>query len=349
MTQLDPQLDPKVLDDVLALIDELSGDWEFDGEITPETRFLADLGLESLDLVVLGTMIQQRYGQLPFAEFYAEIGQRPIEERDVSVVGARRVHLHEPCPARLGARLTWAKTLLIGLDGATFTVLDPLMERGVMPFLRNLVDGRRPGAAAHGRAAADAAGLDVADDRQAAGRARRLRLLPEGDARQRVLPLRQLAGHRQRHDLVAGERARQARHRAQLPADVPAARRRRLRRAGRAGCRGASCGSAAIRRGSSTASRRCRASSRRELSLDMKLEEKAIEGCADEEYADWIELHTRREQRWFEVLRYLRRGGGAGRPRRRHVRRRRQAPAPLLAVPRPGAAARAARRRGRPR
>ena len=33
-----------------------------------------------------------------------------------------------------------ARTLLLGLDGATFTVLDPLMERGVMPFLRSLVD-----------------------------------------------------------------------------------------------------------------------------------------------------------------------------------------------------------------
>ena len=29
-------------------------------------------------------------------------------------------------------------TLLIGLDGATFTVLDPYMERGVMPFLAEL-------------------------------------------------------------------------------------------------------------------------------------------------------------------------------------------------------------------
>ena len=79
------QLDQQVLDDVLKLIDELSGDWEFEGEITPETRFLGDLGLESLDLVVLGTMIQHRYGQLPFAEYYAEVGQRPVAERDVSV------------------------------------------------------------------------------------------------------------------------------------------------------------------------------------------------------------------------------------------------------------------------
>lgn len=30
-------------------------------------------------------------------------------------------------------------TLLIGLDGATFTVLEPLMENGVMPFLKNFI------------------------------------------------------------------------------------------------------------------------------------------------------------------------------------------------------------------
>jgi len=43
----------------------------------------------------------------------------------------------------------------------------------------------------------------------------------------------------------------------------------------------------------------------RELALDMKLEAKAIEGCAAEEYADWIQLHLRREQRWFEIVRDL--------------------------------------------
>src|SRR4051812_37042935 len=76
---------PQVLTDVLDLMTQLAGDWEYTGTLTPDTRLLADLGLESLDLVVLGTSLQERYGRLPFAEFLAEIGQRPVEERDVSV------------------------------------------------------------------------------------------------------------------------------------------------------------------------------------------------------------------------------------------------------------------------
>lgn len=43
----------------------------------------------------------------------------------------------------------------------------------------------------------------------------------------------------------------------------------------------------------------------RELSLDMELEAKAVDGCPDEEYADWVALHIRREQRWFEILSHL--------------------------------------------
>jgi acyl carrier protein len=77
--------DPTVLTGILDLLDELAGDWEYDGEIGPETRFIADLGLESLEIVVLGTMIQERYGRLPFAEYLDELGQLPVEERDVSV------------------------------------------------------------------------------------------------------------------------------------------------------------------------------------------------------------------------------------------------------------------------
>ncbi|MFO0891873.1 MAG: hypothetical protein U0790_22390 [Isosphaeraceae bacterium] len=75
----------QIYDGILGLMSQLAEDWEYSGELTPETRLLGDLMLQSLDLVVIGTAIQERYGRLPFAEFLAEIGQRPAEERDVSV------------------------------------------------------------------------------------------------------------------------------------------------------------------------------------------------------------------------------------------------------------------------
>ena len=78
-------LDPEVLAGVLELINEMSGDWEYSGEIGLDTYFIADLGLESLEIVVLATMIQQRYGRLPFPAYFDEIGQRPVEQRDVTV------------------------------------------------------------------------------------------------------------------------------------------------------------------------------------------------------------------------------------------------------------------------
>lgn len=78
-------IDPGVLAGVLALLRELADDWEYDGEVGPDTAFVADLGLESLEIVVFGTMLQQRYGRLPFAAFLEEVGQRPVEERDLTV------------------------------------------------------------------------------------------------------------------------------------------------------------------------------------------------------------------------------------------------------------------------
>ena len=76
---------PEVLAGVLEMLSELADDWEYDGEIGPDTAFVADLGLESLEIVVLGTMVQHRYGRLPFAEFLEELGRRPVEERDITV------------------------------------------------------------------------------------------------------------------------------------------------------------------------------------------------------------------------------------------------------------------------
>ena len=56
------------------------------GPIDRETRFFADLGLASIDAVVLGEMLQEHYGRpLPFGELMAELGRR--EDRDLTRSG----------------------------------------------------------------------------------------------------------------------------------------------------------------------------------------------------------------------------------------------------------------------
>jgi acyl carrier protein len=75
----------QVLDDVLSLMTQLAGDWEYSGELTPETRLLGDLAMDSLDLVILGAELDERYGRLPFPEFFAELGQQEVVERDVTI------------------------------------------------------------------------------------------------------------------------------------------------------------------------------------------------------------------------------------------------------------------------
>ena len=71
----------EVMADVLMLLGRVSEDWEYGGEITAETRFFADLGLASLDVVVLGTAIQEHYGRVfPFMKLFAELGERQIPD-----------------------------------------------------------------------------------------------------------------------------------------------------------------------------------------------------------------------------------------------------------------------------
>ena len=71
----------QVMEDVLMLLSKLSEDWEYGGEIKAETRFFADMGLASLDVVVLGTAIQEHYGRVfPFMKLFAQLGERQIPD-----------------------------------------------------------------------------------------------------------------------------------------------------------------------------------------------------------------------------------------------------------------------------
>ncbi len=74
-----------ILNDVLKLLNELARDWEYSGEITPDTWLFADLGFESIDAVVLASFVQEHYGRpFPFPQLLADIGQRPVRDLRIS-------------------------------------------------------------------------------------------------------------------------------------------------------------------------------------------------------------------------------------------------------------------------
>jgi acyl carrier protein len=73
----------QILDYLLKTLEELSQDWDYSEEVGPNTLLFTQLGLESLDAVVLGTTIQEHFQkQMPFAELLAEIGEK---QRDLSI------------------------------------------------------------------------------------------------------------------------------------------------------------------------------------------------------------------------------------------------------------------------
>ncbi|HWE40516.1 MAG TPA: acyl carrier protein [Isosphaeraceae bacterium] len=73
----------ELLDDLARILAEFQGR-EYSGPIGAGTRFFADLGLASIDAVVLGEQLQRRYGRpLPFGELMAELGRRA--DRDLTL------------------------------------------------------------------------------------------------------------------------------------------------------------------------------------------------------------------------------------------------------------------------
>jgi acyl carrier protein len=73
----------EILDNVSAVLERDLG-VQSSSPITLQTRFFADLGLASIDAVVLTERLQEHYGRtLPFNELMAEIGRRT--ERDLSI------------------------------------------------------------------------------------------------------------------------------------------------------------------------------------------------------------------------------------------------------------------------
>jgi predicted AlkP superfamily phosphohydrolase/phosphomutase len=200
--------------------------------------------------------------------------------------------------------MTGHRVLLIGLDGATFDVLDPLMRAGVMPCLKRVIDrgvravlrstvpaltppawtslvtGRSPGA--HGifdffrKTAASSPHLGLLTSRDVACRSL-WSMASDAGLRSTILnfpltfPPPQIDGHVVPGGFIPWRHLRLGCH--------PAGLFDRLRALPRFNAR--------------------------ELALDMAEEAKAIEGCAQSEYESWIDMHIRRERQWVDIAQYL--------------------------------------------
>jgi acyl carrier protein len=74
-------LTEQIAADLTAIFTETMGDWEYSGEITPETRIFADLGLESIDLVALGGAIEEHYRRtFPFAQWLMQLRDQQVDD-----------------------------------------------------------------------------------------------------------------------------------------------------------------------------------------------------------------------------------------------------------------------------
>jgi acyl carrier protein len=73
----------EILDDVIAVLDRDLG-VQSSSPITEDTLCFADLGLASIDAVVLSERLQEHYDRsLPFSDLMAEMGRKT--ERDLSI------------------------------------------------------------------------------------------------------------------------------------------------------------------------------------------------------------------------------------------------------------------------
>ncbi|GAA1576517.1 acyl carrier protein [Streptomyces globosus] len=75
----------EILAELTAMIRQVLEGYEVEeGEVTMRTRFGADLELESIDLVTLAGLLEERYGgAVNFAEFVADLDLEEIIELDV--------------------------------------------------------------------------------------------------------------------------------------------------------------------------------------------------------------------------------------------------------------------------
>ena len=73
--------------DLLHIMRQLREDWDSSGEINDYTGIFRDLGFESIDLVALGSMLEEHFNRtLPFAEFLTKAREDHVEDITVGAM-----------------------------------------------------------------------------------------------------------------------------------------------------------------------------------------------------------------------------------------------------------------------
>ena len=88
-----------ILADLAAVVRRTFADRDFPDEVTAGTRVFADLGLASIDVVVLAEKLEAHYGRkLPFGAFLKGLRDRGAEDLEVGELVAF-LHQHTTAPA----------------------------------------------------------------------------------------------------------------------------------------------------------------------------------------------------------------------------------------------------------
>src|SRR5690554_941715 len=86
-----------ILDDMVQILTDMTADWDLDfgGGVTADTRLIADLGFESIDVVQLVVAIEERFQQrdLPFEKLLMVDGRYVDDLRVEQVVDFLHEHL----------------------------------------------------------------------------------------------------------------------------------------------------------------------------------------------------------------------------------------------------------------
>jgi acyl carrier protein len=77
-----------ILDDLKELLRAFNGR-EYSGDIGPKTRFFGDLGMVSIDAVLLAEELERRYQRsFPFSQFLAEVSRDGVRDIELGELAA---------------------------------------------------------------------------------------------------------------------------------------------------------------------------------------------------------------------------------------------------------------------